>query len=272
MAIVRANARLLGSVLTVLILGMMAWWAFSPIPKSEATLATLAMLPPEPILPLTRLDAARLHELRQDVGLNDDALGVLDLSDAQLDEVLTDLRGWHSEHATQLAAARSAIADAQANIRLLTSRINTGDGAENLPAQLATAKASLVTAKAAYETLLTSVRTSVISAESPQQLALIERMRSQERIPMPYRALELNDQQRRDLIAALVAHSQRVSLAGNEAVPPIDLAGVLGAQNIQQLASINAVRGPASHRVVAALSRNLPVVPEPSPESPIGLP
>lgn len=269
MAIVRGNARLLGGFLAILIMGLMAWWVVNAIPESEAT---LAFLPPEPVQPLTRVDAARLHELRQDAGLNDDALGILDLSDSQLDAVLTDLRGWYTENSEQLATVRKAVADANSSIRSLTSQINTGQGGENLPAQLATAKATLATAKATYETLLASARTSAVGAEATQQLALLDRMRNQGKIPMPYRALDLNDQQRRDLIAALVAHSQRISLAGNEPVPGIDLSEVLGMQNIQQLASINAVRGPASHRVVNALARNLPVIPDPTPNAAPGLP
>ena len=269
MAIVRGNARLVGGFLAILFMGLMAWWVANAIPESQAT---LAFLPPEPAQPLTRLDAARLNELRQDVGLTDDALGVLDFSDVQLDGVLTDLREWYFSNEEQLAAARSAVADAQASIRVLKSRLSTGDPAEGLAEQLATSKTTLATATAAYETLITTARTSVMGNESPQQLALLERMRNFRETPMPFRALDLTVEQRRALTAALNAYGQRVSVAGNQEVPGVDWAAIVGAQNFQQMGAINAVRGPASHRVVAALTRNLPVEPDPMPTPPPGTP
>lgn len=258
MAILRRNAPWFGLVLFLCTVGLIGWWVYSPIPQTQAL---VAFAPFEPATPLARLDAARLEQLRRDVGLDDDTLGALGLSDAELDSVLSGLRGWYEQHAAALDTARSATADAHARIRSIRSKMDTGGDTAALTQQLTAARTELATAQSAYETLLTGVRSSVVGAGATERLSLINRMRSQKEMPMPYRALALSAEQRKNLRKALNAQAQRAGGAG----PAVDWDVVLGAGSAQQMASINATRGPASSRVVAALKRNLPVEAEPSP-------
>ncbi len=254
MAVMKRNARWfgLGGVLFALLLAI---W-FMRLPYAPAAFVV------QSYPPLGDVDAARIDQLRRDAGLDDDVLACCDLTDEQLETLLSATRSWFDTNDATLAAAVSDIADQRALIRFLRSEIANG---RDETQRLREAKAALAQAEAAHAALVSAVRTGVLGGLSPSQRTLADLMLAGGDLVMPYRILGLNDTQRDALSQTRSRYHQRLSVArsaqtraGIHREYVSALQSAIGATNVQKLAALAAYRGAASQRVVAAVQLVLP--------------
>ena len=257
MAVIRRNPGLFGGLGAVVILAAFGWFLWA---HPAATLGE------EGYEPIDALTAARIDVLRHDAGLDNDVLGAMDLSAAELEALLSDLRDWYGTNSASLVAQWSTLADQRARIRYLQSAINMGgDEAE----ALATAQQALARSQAAYETLLASARSATLSELEQSEQALAEHMRSQAALPMPYRVLDLSTSQQADLKRAQAHYQQRLCVARTaeqrstyKSMHDQDVSAAIGVASEQTLASLRGYLGSSSERVVTALDTVLPVADE----------
>lgn len=248
------------SLLGALAVGaILIWWASAAPAPARATPAAAAaalLLPP----PLDPVIAGEIATLRDDVGLGNDVLNVLNLETPA--ELLTALKTWHTGNREELSARRTALADLRGEVRRLRAAVNNG---QDEASALATARANLAQAEAAFETFLQTMRNSVFENLTGEQREIITRMHGQRNLPMPYRALPLTEEQSRALRAALLSQEQRRSTARTDerraevlTIFEQERDSTIGATNLQALASLQSYLGASSARVVAALNEVLP--------------
>jgi hypothetical protein len=256
MAALRRHATLSVSVLAVLILitGTVLLW---PRPTAQAQGGPYAPLRPDA--------AAQLQALRNAAALDDDALITLNADPTQLEHLLSSLRQWAETHDADWRAASSAVADAQARIRLLVAAQNIG---QDRTADLAAAQQQLAPLQTQLDTLLQQARTACLAGLSNDQLAQLEHLRSQPNLPMTFRLLTLTPDQQQALSQLNTDYNQQIALVRDPQARGAladaynrQLADLIGPTNAQTLSTFNAFAGPASERVVTTLNLVLPVSP-----------
>lgn len=213
--------------------------------------------------PLDAVTAGQIRVLQHDAGLDDAALACLNLSAEPLEGILGGLRGDFVAHAPDWRAARRAVADQQARVRLLESALDNGVGQS---AALQTAREQLVQLQAAYQQRLITLRTSLTAALSANQQTLLAHLCEPAQGAMPYRVLELTAEQQQLLAGAQLRYHQRLALA-RDAQTQAALAAAfarereaaIGATNLQTLEALHGYLGEAAQRVVFALNLVFPI-------------
>ncbi|MCA9243708.1 MAG: hypothetical protein KDA32_07145 [Phycisphaerales bacterium] len=219
---------------------------------------------------LTPEQAAEIRQLRSDVGADNATLAALDLSAGAMETALADLRGWYTTNAATWRTARQGWVDTEARIRAASSLHAQG---EDQRARLTTLRATLATQKAAYNTLCATARLSMdnLPIDARAQMALMALQRD---VALPFRALELTDQQRTDLKRLRSRYHQ--SLTGKSTAERAQLASaheqalttLLGAQHMATLAGMRSYLTAASERAVTASALVLPTAGEAEPNEP----
>jgi hypothetical protein len=262
MAILRRNAGWLGTIGGLALMAAVVWWVFTPATSSNAMLTAVAYWPSVP--ELTAVQAGQIERLRRDSGLDDDALACLDLSDDELDVVFTDLREWFDANATALANKLDAVATARNAVNAIRSQFDMGteEDAQNLES----AVANLAAAKSEYEALLVAAREDALESVSAGKAAIVTRMKANHAVAMPFRFLELSDEQRDQLHVAQGRHFRIIGTlpADLDQTDAHDqhqqaLETALGAEAIAELSDLAEFRAESARRLVAAIQRNLPV-------------
>jgi hypothetical protein len=254
MAAIRRNPGITVFVCLSLTAALVAWLAWpSPAPAWAGSGYTA----------LDAVTADRIAVLRQDVGLDDDALACADLSAAQLEGTLAALRTWYAAEQADWLAASAAVADRRAVIRRLESAIANGQAEASA---LNAARQELTQAQAAYETLLAGLRTAATAGLSDSQRTVLNQMRTHRAVCMPFRILDISAEQQAGLARVLADYHQRLALVRNASAQAAlaaehaqAVADAIGADNVTLLAALAAYRGAAAERVVAALHLVLPV-------------
>ncbi len=254
MATLRRNAGWLSATGLVLFTVCGTWWLVS----WYAPFALAA----ETYTPLDGVDAALMERLRRETGLDDEVLACIDVSSAQLETMLASLRSWYETNKTELLAQQAAVADQAAVIRVLQSANRIG---EDVLSDLAAARQELTRRQNAYATLLETPHNDALTGLSDDELAVAERVYQRFGISMPFRFLELTDNQDRSVTSVRTRYFKRLAMARDADERSAarteylqDIEGAIGAANIQELNALKTYLGDASERVVAAVQTVLP--------------
>jgi len=256
MAVIRRHPTLFGMLM--LALGVVACgWLLWPQPQQATADPTYQVLDP--------VAAADIGVLRRELGLDDDVLACLDLSDQSLEALLAGVRGWYEAHTAEWKAQRAALADQRARVRTLQTAVGVGQASA---AALTAAKQQLAASETQYASGSAALRQSLIGQLPGAGQALVARMYAGRALAMPYRVLELSEAQRQALQSAQARYHQRLAVARQpESLSAIvseyvqERATALGTGNLQTLAGLQSYLGPASERVVTVIARVLPVEP-----------
>ncbi len=219
---------------------------------------------------LTPQQAADIRQLRADVGADNASLTSLNLSAGQMETALADLRGWYLTNASAWRASRQAVLDTESKIRALSSRHAQGD---EQSAELTTLRTTLTARRAAYDALCVAARTAMddLTVDDRAQMA---RMVAQADVALPFRCLELSEQQQADLKRLRARYHQ--SLVGKSQEERAQLAtahqtaltALLGSSNMTELAGMRASTTAASERALTASALVLATAGEAEPNAP----
>ena len=263
MAAIRRHAPWLAPLAVAALFVAIGWWLLrGTLPQASAAAAAAAAALQDPYPPLDPVTAGRLNQLRSDAGLDDDTLGVLNLDQSALVDLLADARTWFESNATQLQARRQTLAEQRALVRKHHSRIQMGEDAVG---EYNAARTQLAQLEAEYATFVAGCTTGTLDELSEPQATLATRMREQKSLPMPYRTLSLTTEQQGELRKALIRYGQRRSNAATveerEAARTAfdsELTSAIGAGNIQALGTLRGYLGESSQRLVSAINTVLP--------------
>ena len=117
--------------MTLAAIGGAIYWSTSATPIALAQPSYTA---------LDEETAARIDALRAAAGIDNDALAALDLSQVQLETVLSGLRTWYETNAATLAQQNESVARARATVRGLATQLGQG---EDVAAALTAAESEL---------------------------------------------------------------------------------------------------------------------------------
>lgn len=220
---------------------------------------------------LTPQQAADIRQLRADVGADNASLTSLNLSAAQMETALADLRGWYMTNASAWRASRQAALNTESKIRALSSRHAQGDDQSE---ELSALRATLTTRRAAYEALCEAARTAMDDLTVNDRAQMV-RMVAQSDVALPFRCLELSDQQRADLKRLRARYHQ--SLVGKSQQERAQLAtahqtaltALLGPSNITALEGMREYTTAASQRALDASALVLATAGEAEPNAPV---
>lgn len=240
--------------------GVLLWSA--PAPLTAAAPAPAAAVAVQ-VNTLDEVSGAAIAELRRDLGLSDDALGLANLSDLQLDSVLGGLRSWYETNRAQLETRRSALADQRALVRHYQSQISQG---KDESANLTAARQALAGLESDFALFLTTASGSIVTGLSEGQNTALATVKANHDLSMPYAALSLSTEQKGALTQARIQYQARLSGTTDtekQAAFASDFGGAvgsaIGAGNLNTLNGLGEYLGAASVRVEAAIRRNLPV-------------
>ncbi len=253
---------MLGVFLVAIAGGGWLWWAAPDVGVSHAQDPP----PPEEYADLDPIEASRIAGLRNDLGLDDDALVGLNLTADQAEDVLALVREEALDEHETIHARKVAIAEKEGALRAARRKIRIGPRDETLIASIPTLKADIATAEAQYETLLAGVRTRMNSLLSETQQSTWAALRANTGMRMPDRLLSLSDEERRELKRARRHYRRRLAQASDateraaaKSTYESDRDDVLDATDDQVLAAYHTSAGDASERVVFAVDTVLPV-------------
>lgn len=193
--------------------------------------------------------AGEIDRLAQEIGLDDNALAAVDLSQAQLNDVLARLRAWYEPNAVLIRTRWAAVADATALKRIARSTAETGSGSAP--------EFDLSAAETALATVQAQALAAAVAGLSTEQRADIAAVASRKSLPMPFRVLALSSDQERALQTWLTQRSLRASHA-QDGDPAAGLSDAIGSQNVTALDSFASARPARSARIVLARNTVLP--------------
>lgn len=254
MAAIRQNA---GWLSVVAVCGVvLASWRFGVLPAVSAQ---------QTYTPLDDATQSSVDDLRRTAGLDNDALAALNLTEDQLEGMLAAVRTWHESTVATLRERRSALADARAAVRIEQSAVDNG---QQRAEHLFRAKSQRTTAQASYDQLLTDLHAQAVSGLTPGEVALLFRLQANRVVQMPFRVLELSEEESGALQQALFKYGQRMATIRDEeerAAARIafqsELASAIGAQNVATINGLGSYVPAASLRVTTALTEVLPTRP-----------
>lgn len=264
MAFIRRNRVWLApSTIVALGVALILWIAVGAPNRSDASPPPGALANQTTWAPLDSVAAGQIDRLRRDAGLDDDALIALNLTSVQLENWLGSIRTWYEANSEQFAARRQALADVRGMIVLHQGAISRGEDART---QLEAARAQLLQLQSDFDTFVNGCASNRRSELTESQQTLMDRMRQQRDLPIPYRVLSLTPEQRSALQAALQRYAQRCTTlraddAREEARVALDreISAAIGAANVQLLDSLRQYVGVSADRLVAALGTVFPV-------------
>ncbi len=233
--------------------GVLTWYSLSQ-PADAAMLIYLE---------LSEQDAAEIDQIRRDLSMDGAALACLDLSEAELDLVLSTVRTWHGTNAASWRSAQRAVADQAGIVRHIQSELRQGRGEV---AELQSARATLAQRETEYEGVIDQLRQLVLASWAPADRDTYANMTDQPDLPLPFRALDLTQEQSDAVAAARRAYRARMAVELPDDVAAAErssfeaaVASAIGSGNQLKLAAINQASTDASVRVVASEQRVLPV-------------
>ena len=256
MAALRRHPYALGSVCAGALV-CLALWSASP--------ASLLFYWNEGYTPLDPQAASDIQTLRTDAGLDDNALAIANLSDAQAEAVLAAVRAWYESNLAGWRERNAAIAAQRGLIAVYGAEISNGTDRRS---DYVAAERALATARSDYETQLAVLRQTALASITEGQRSAIETVRAGRSLPMPYCALGLDETQKLALVAASTRYQQRLLGADAEGRQSIEsdyageLRSAIGSANIEALNNLRSYLTPASERVVTAVQKVLPVASE----------
>lgn len=211
--------------------------------------------------PLDEVAAFRIEQLRNDAGLDDDALAAANLSSQQLEAVLAALRSWYEGNTAGFVSATSAITDQRALLRECQSAVQSG---RTPPAEIATVNLALAQATASYTATLSGLRANVLAGLSEGQRAVADRTFANKGQSLPQRVMSLSQEQRTNLRRIEASFRQRIAvLAGSDRDQAQSdygtaMASAMGQDNATLASALAGYRGGAAARVLAAVQKVLP--------------
>lgn len=213
---------------------------------------------------LTAPQHDRILALLAELSLDRENLAALNLSQTQVETLLTAVRTWHATNATLVANLDAAAAGKAEVLRAIKTAVNMGTAEEGYESQLATARAELRAARAARRAAPDTLAAEVATALSASQRAAWEALKSGIG-PMSLRVVALTDAQRTTLAAAWKTFNrERMSAAGKEARHAARarwqaaLSTALTAEQKATMQSYKENRAAAAQRVASAIDTVLP--------------
>ncbi len=255
MARLRAHVRavtLFGVLLTCG--GVLTWYGLSRPAEAAMLIAYLE---------LSEQDAAEIDQIRRDLSMDGAALCCLDLSEPELDLVLNAVRTWHGTNSESWRSAHRAVADQIGIVRHIQSELRQGRGEV---AELQSARATLAQRESEYDDLIDQLRQLVLASWTPAVRDTYANIADQPGLPLPFRALDLTQEQREAVATARRVYRARMAVELPDDVAAAErssfeaaVASAIGSSNQLKLTAINETSTAASARVVASEQRVLPV-------------
>lgn len=222
--------------------------------------------PPDPYPELNAIAAGRIAELRRDLGLDNDALVGLNVTDAQVEQILALARTSAIDREAEITALQVAIGQEKGALREVRRKIRIGPRDEAVIASLPTLERNLAAAEGQYEQFLGGLRQQVDGILDGAQRAQWAVLRNNAGLRLPDRLLALSDEQRVELLRAKRRQRRRRAVAQDApgraaaaASHQAERAAVLSPGHQQVLVAFQQTAPAASERVVQAVNKVLPV-------------
>lgn len=256
-AIVRRNwpAVLILACAGVLVLSLALPHAFQPSSVVQATEPSAERT----FMPLAAEDYGALRNLRDELGLDNDALIALNLTPEATEQILAAMRGWYEQNKATLQAHDVTVGQKALALRKIEAKIRMGPRDEAVLASRPPAVQEVNAARSARQAFLEGLVTAVGAQLTSKQAAAVATLRANRNEPMPYRQLALTDQQKTALRTARRRYAGRSATAQDAqsresaiAAWNEQLATILTSTQQRTLAAFAEYAPAAAERVLAA--------------------